>query len=78
MGGGSGPGPVAFGELPAGKYPLLIEYFRADANPWDDPLEVTVVPGPGAVRVPGFGALGIRVMVRVTYRDGVVEEVWPA
>ncbi len=69
--------PVALHDLPARKFPLLIEYYRVDQNPWDDPLERTVVYGPGAVKVPGFGALGIKVMVRITYRDGTVEEVWP-
>jgi hypothetical protein len=62
-------------DLPADTFPFTVEYVNAD-NP-DEMLATTTVSGPGVLRVPGFAATGVKVMVRVIYPDGQVEECWP-
>ncbi len=76
---GTEPVPVARVSVDRTIFPFLIEYFDIDRLDFDDPpLHWSVVKEPGPVWVPGFAARGIRVMVRLTYRNGVVEEQWPA
>jgi len=69
--------PPPFFNLPASDFPFVVEFFQEGLPEGSDPLSRIVVDGPGAVICPGYGALGIRVLTRITYPDGRVEEQGP-
>ena len=70
--------PIARVAIDRSVFPFLVEYFDVDRLMFDDPpLHHAVVKGPGPLYVPGLGANGRRVLVRITYRDGTIEDHWP-
>ncbi len=65
-----------FVDIPLSDFPFVIEIFRVGLPDAEELLYRVEVTGPGAVDIPGFGAGG-PVMVRMSYPDGRVEEIWP-
>jgi hypothetical protein len=67
----SGNGPVAFHDLPASAFPLVMELLDAKTRKvrW-----TATVTGPGGVRIPGKAEInaGKPVLARVTFADGEV------
>lgn len=66
------PGPVAHATVPDDVFPFTVESYRGDTG---EVLWTREVTGPGPVQVPGFGHLGVRIGIRVTYNDGTVEDL---
>ncbi len=67
--------PSAFADLTPDQYPLKIELIRVDT---DAILFAAVANGPGVIDIPGYGGQGFEVKVRLTYGNGVVQEVMPS
>ncbi len=64
-------GPVAYATTDRDVFPFTVESYRSDTG---EVLWTHTATGPGPIDVPGFGHLGVRISVRVTYADGTVEE----
>jgi hypothetical protein len=64
--------PYAFVDLPAEAFPFTVELFQQGGPPGQEPLFRQVVDAPGALRVPGYAQLGIKVDVKITWADGTV------
>ena len=61
---------IAYANMKPEDFPFTIEIYRQDTK---EVLWRTVVEGPGAMQIPGFGGQGFVVDVRITYPDSRVE-----
>lgn len=57
-------------DLPRSSFPFTVELWEAGADRRDAPTWRTTVPGPGVMKVPGFGP---GTWARISYADGSVE-----
>jgi hypothetical protein len=73
----NGNGPVAFHDLPASAFPLVMELLDADSR--EVRWTTTITGRPGGIRIPGNAETngGKPVIARITFADGETVEAMP-